>query len=749
MRESLSRTLPRDLIAGLVVFLVALPLCLGVALASNPKEGKEGSLLFVNAMSGLIAGVVGGILVGIISKSQTSVSGPAAGLTAVVAAQVTALGSFQAFTLAVLIAGVIQVLFGLFRLGFISDFFPNCVIKGLLAAIGLILILKQIPHLVGHDHDPDGEMSFVQPDGKTTLSALIDTGYDFNVGSTTIGLSCLALLLIWDRFKHLKTSLIPAPLFVIILGVGLSEFFKVLGGRWPLAKEHLVDVPVYGQFADLLGIFRPPDWSAITNPKVYIAAVTVAIVASLETLLNVEAVDKLDPQKRITPTNRELIAQGVGNMTCGLIGGLPVTSVIVRSSVNINAGGKTKLATIFHGVLIVGCMALLPQLLNRIPLSSLAAILIATGLKLFSWKLITSMWKSGWTQFLPFAVTIAAIYRTDLLIGILIGMAVSIGFILSSNLRRPLWRVVEKHAGGDVQHIHLANQVSFLNRAKLNDALESLSAGQHVLIDARDTDYIDPDILDMIREFEQEQAPARKIKVSLIGFKHDYEQIEDKILYADFTSRELRDQLTPEGVLQILKDGNERFCAGQRISRDLNRQMQATAGGQFPMAAVLSCIDSRAPVELLFDVGLGDVFITRIAGNVAKDKVLGSLEYAAVIAGVKLIVVMGHTKCGAVGAAVDLAVAGTTALDATGCDHLDKLVAEIQLSVNVPAAKAASDSAETRQSFVDDVARKNVRLMVKRITDSSQSIRKKADEGAVKVIGCLYDVSTGRVTFEE
>jgi carbonic anhydrase/SulP family sulfate permease len=748
MNEPITRTLPQDLISGLVVFLVALPLCLGVALASNPKDIKDGPM-FVSAMSGLIAGVVGGIIVGIISRSHTSVSGPAAGLTAVVAAQVIALGSFQAFTLAVLLAGVLQVLFGVFRLGFISGFFPNCVIKGLLAAIGLILILKQIPHLFGHDNDPDGEMQFTQPDGRTTVTELIETAYDIDVGSTTIGITCLAFLMIWERIKPLKKSLFPAPLAVVFLGIGLSELFKAIGGKWPLAPEHLVQVPVYKHIGDMVGIFRLPDWSAIGNPKIYIAAITVAIVASLETLLNVEAVDKLDPQKRVTPSNRELIAQGVGNMTCGLIGGLPVTSVIVRSSVNINAGGRSKVATIFHGVLIVGCMALLPQLLNRIPLAALAAILIATGLKLFSWKLVKSMWKSGWTQFLPFAVTIAAIYRTDLLIGILIGMAVSIGFILSSNLRRPLWRVVEKHAGGDVQHIHLANQVSFLNRAKLNAALESLTAGQHVLIDARDTDYIDPDILDMIREFEQEQAPARKIKVSLIGFKHEYEQIEDKILYADFTSRELRDQLTPEGVLQILKDGNERFCAGQRISRDLNRQMRATAGGQFPMAAVLSCIDSRAPVELLFDVGLGDVFITRIAGNVAKDKVLGSLEYAAVVAGVKLIVVMGHTKCGAVGAAVDLAVAGTTALEATGCDHLDKLVAEIQLSIDRPAAKAASESAETRQSFADNVARKNVRLMVNRITENSQSIRRKVDEGALKVIGCIYDVSTGRVSFEE
>jgi carbonic anhydrase/SulP family sulfate permease len=749
MHEPLAKTMPRDLISGLVVFLVALPLCLGVALASNPK-GAEGTAMFVSAVSGLIAGVVGGIVVGIISKSHTSVSGPAAGLTAVVATQVQGLGSFQAFTLAILIAGILQVLFGVFRLGFISGFFPNCVIKGLLAAIGMILILKQIPHLFGHDTDVEGEMSFEQPDGRTTFSELIETAFDIDIGSATIGLACLVLLLLWDRIKVLKSSIVPAPLVVVLLGVLMAELFRRFGNAtWVMDPlKHFVNVPVLESLEQAKGIFKFPDWSAFAKPAVYTAAITVAIVASLETLLNVEAVDKLDPRRRITPTNRELVAQGVGNITCGLIGGLPVTSVIVRSSVNIIAGGRTKLAAIWHGILLLGCSAALPTLLNKIPLSALAAILIATGLKLFSWKLIKSMWQSGWTQFLPFAVTVAAIYRTDLLVGILIGLGVSIAFILASNLRRPLWRVVEKHVGGEVVHIHLANQVSFLNRGLLNKTFESFEPGTHVLLDARDTEFIDPDILDMIREFEQEQAPARNIKVSMVGFKSQYDQVEDKILFADYTSRELRDQLTPDGVLQILKDGNARFCAGTRISRDLNRQMQATAAGQFPMAAVLSCIDSRAPVELLFDVGLGDIFTARIAGNVGRDKVLGSLEYASVVAGVKLIVVMGHSKCGAVGAAVDLAVKNVSAFDATGCDHLDNLVAEIQQSVDVPAATAASADADAKQAFVDDVARKNVTMMMKRIVENSQSIRKKVEAGDVKVVGCFYDISTGKVTFE-
>jgi MFS superfamily sulfate permease-like transporter len=734
----MTKSFPRDYIAGLVVFLVALPLCLGVALASKASP-----------MSGLIAGIVGGVVVGLISRSATSVSGPAAGLTAVVAAQITSLGSFNAFLVAVVLAGVIQIGFGIFRLGFLSGFFPNCVIKGLLAAIGVILILKQFPHLLGHDADVEGEMSFQQPDGKNTFTELIETAFDIDVGASVIGLVCLALLLGWDRVKSLKSSLIPAPLVVVLVGSTLGVIFGQFVPSWALDPKHLVAIPVPLTLTGPASVFTFPDFTALANSKIYLAAATIAIVASLETLLNVEAVDKIDPLKRNTPTSRELIAQGVGNVTSGMLGGLPVTSVIVRSSVNILAGGRTKVSAVFHGVLLAVCIATVPNLLNRIPLSCLAAILIVTGFKLVNWKLLKLMWGQGWTQFLPFVVTVVAIVLTDLLIGILIGLGVSIAFILASNFRRPLWRVLEKHVGGDVLHIHLASQVSFLNRGALTKAFESIAPGQHVLIDARDTDYIDPDILDMIREFEQERAPVQNIRVSLLGFRQHYEQVEDKILYADFTSRELRDTLTPAGVLQILRDGNERFASGTRISRDLNRQMAATSSGQFPIAAVLSCIDSRAPVELLFDVGLGDVFTCRIAGNVAKDKVLGSLEYAAVVAGVKLIVVMGHTKCGAVTAAVEFAAKGVRAVDVTTCDHLDALTDEIRKSVDVAAARASLDGPpEAKAAYADEVARLNVRAVIDTILGRSNCIRQRVESGEIEVVGCLYDISTGKVAFD-
>ncbi|MCH5377585.1 MAG: sulfate transporter, partial [Planctomycetes bacterium] len=461
-----------DLSAGLVVFLVALPLCLGVALASNAP-------LF----SGLLAGIVGGILVGSISRSHTSVSGPAAGLTAVVAAQIAALGSFQAFLLAVLLAGMLQIGLGVIRAGSIADFVPSSVIKGLLAAIGLILILKQLPHLVGYDVTPVGMMTFEQPDHENTFSELRHVFRDFHPGATLIGALSILILLAWDRTKRLKSSLVPGPLVVVLAGVVLSLLLRRVVPNWSIEATHLVQVPVADSLAGFFGFLQLPDFAALKNPQVFVAAVTVALVASLETLLNLEAVDKLDPRKRVSPPNRELIAQGVGNIAAGLVGGLPVTSVIIRSSVNINAGGRTKLSTILHGLLLLLCVLALPMWLNQIPLSCLAAVLIITGLKLASPKLFRQMWREGMNQFLPFLLTVSAILLTDLLVGILIGLGFSILFILRSNLRRPLRQIVEKHVGGDVLHIELANQVSFLNRVAISQALAAVPEGGHVLID--------------------------------------------------------------------------------------------------------------------------------------------------------------------------------------------------------------------------------------------------------------------------
>ena len=453
----------RDLAAGLVVSLVALPLCLGVALASNAP-----------LLSGVVAGIVGGMLVGILSGSHASVSGPAAGLTAVVAAQIATLGSFETFLLAVVIAGLVQIALGLARAGSLAAFFPSSVIKGLMAAIGLILILKQIPHVLGHDPDPEGDMAFLQPDDANTFSELGRLLGDIQPGAAVVGLVSIALLVAWDRWWLLKRSQIPSPLVVVLLGVAISQAFRRIGGRWVIEPSHLVQVPVADSFAGLLGLMPSPDFSQWSDPAVYLAGVTIAAVASLETLLNLEATDKLDPQRRTSNPSRELLSQGIGNLVAGLLGGLPITSVIVRSSVNINAGARTKLATIAHGALLLVSVVFLPAWLNMIPLSCLAAILLVTGVKLASPALVKRMWDEGRYQFIPFALTVVSIVLTDLLIGVLIGMVVSIGFILRSNMRRPLRRVVEKHLGGEVIHIELANQVSFLNRAALDRALNQI-----------------------------------------------------------------------------------------------------------------------------------------------------------------------------------------------------------------------------------------------------------------------------------
>lgn len=725
-----------DFTAGMVVFLVALPLCLGVAVACDAPP-----------FAGVLAGIIGGILVGCLSGSHCSVSGPAAGLAPIVAIELARLGSFEAFLMAMIIGGLLQIGLGIARAGFIAAFFPSSVIKGLLAAIGVILILKQIPHVLGHDTDPEGEMGFFQPDHENTFSEFARLLGDVHLGAAVIGLLSVALLVVWDRSKSLKQSIIPAPLVVVLLGVIGSLLLRQLGDHWTIATSHLVQVPVAESMAGFFGLLKTADFTQWANPAVYTAGVTIAIVASLETLLNLEVTDKLDPQQRTAPPSRELLAQGVGNVVGGLIGAIPITSVIVRSSVNINAGARTKSSTIFHGVLLLVCVGLMPAYLNMIPLSCLAAILLVTGVKLASPALVRQMWSEGRYQFIPFAVTLIAIVLTDLLLGTLIGLAISAGFILNSNLRRPLRRTVEKHLGGEVLHIELANQVSFLNRAALEKVLRDAPRGSHVLLDAKHTDYMDPDILSLIREFKQVTAPVHGVQVSLRGFRAKY-QLKDEIQFVDYCTRELQDLLSPAQVLQLLREGNERFRTGRRLSRDLGRQLDATAKGQHPLAVVLSCIDSRQPTEIIFDLGLGDIFSVRIAANVISRNVLGSIEYACAVAQAKLILVLGHTQCGAVTAAVNMACSAQDAQQATGCQHLELIVHEVQRSIDMTICDQMTHApAKKKDAFIDTVARHNVQRSVQLIVDQSHTIRRLVREGRVVVMGAMYDVRTANIDF--
>lgn len=730
------QSLSKDLPAGGVTFLVALPLCLGIALAS-------GAPLF----SGLLAGIVGGLVVGAISGSHTSVSGPAAGLTAIVASQIVALGSFRAFLLATVLAGVIQLTLGLLRAGFIAHFFPSAVVKGLLASIGIILILKQLPHVVGHDPDPIGDMAFEQADHENTFTEMLASIFDVQWTALIIGAVSLALLVVWDKTAWLKRTKIPAPLGVVAFGIVLVKLLAGLGGRFELASSHMVQVPVLEHPSAFLELLTFPDLGGFGNGATYVAAITLAVVASLETLLNLEAVDNLDPKQRRSPASRELVAQGIGNVVSGFLGGLPVTSVVVRGSVNVGAGAETKASTIFHGFLLILSVLLLPELLNSIPLSALAAVLVVTGFKLASPSLFVKMARGGRAQLLPFLATVFAIVLTDMLKGIVIGLVIAVAFILYSNSRRPLRRTVEKRATGDLVRIEFAQQASFLGRSVLERALDELPQGSQVLLDARACDYIDPDMLTLISDFVTTHAPAHNLSVSMMGLARYRSDLPDTILFQEHVTRGVQSATTPADVLDLLKQGNERFLRGENFRHDAPRQVAGTAAAQAPLAVVLGCIDSRAPAELLFDASIGDLFSVRVAGNVAREKVIGSIEYACAAAGAKLVVVMGHTRCGAVTAAVD-DLGETTRVGAKlGCEHVDVLVDEIQKSIDEKLGETIRSS--DRKEYVDLVARRNVNRTMEVILARSPKLKELASGGKIAVVCAMYDVGQGTVEFGE
>ncbi len=491
-----------DIPASVVVFLVALPLCLGIALGSNAP----------NLFAGLIGGIVGGIVIGSLSGSNLSVSGPAAGLTAIVATALGKLPAYEAFLLAVVIAGTIQILFGFIKGGLLGDYVPNSVIKGMLAAIGIILILKQFPHLLGYDKDFNGDQAFFQKDTNNTFSELLYALNYISPIAIVIGLLGIGIQILWDKVLVKKSKvfkLIPAPLIVVITGVLITIAFKD-NAQFALDPAHLVSIPVAASFNEFTSFFTTPNWSFITNPEVWITGVTLALVASLETLLSIEASDKMDPFKRVTDNNRELKAQGVGNIVSGLIGGLPVTSVIVRSSANINSGAKSKLSAILHGLLLLLCVAFIPSLLNTIPYASLAAILIYIGYKLAKISLFKEFYSKGWDQFLPFIITILAILFTDLLKGIIIGLIVGLYFVLRSNYKSAVFIVNDNNKF----LFRLRKDVSFLNKPGIKRKLEQIPANAFVIIDITRADFIDKDIIDTINEFN-EHAHLKNIKVEI------------------------------------------------------------------------------------------------------------------------------------------------------------------------------------------------------------------------------------------
>lgn len=501
-----------DLPASIVVFFVALPLCLGIALAS-------GAPLF----SGLIAGIIGGIVVGSLSGSEIGVSGPAAGLAAIVLTAITALGGYENFLVAVVLGGVIQILFGVFRLGIIGYYFPSSVIKGMLTGIGIIIILKQIPYFFGIDKNPEGDFAFLQFDGENTFTELLKTlnallSGNFAYGATIIALIGLGILILWSTVLSKKGKifqLIQGPL--VAVAAGIVYFFLTRDSGLSLSSDHLVSVPVPESIEDFKNQFAFPNFGVIGKPEVWVTGFTIALVASLETLLCVEATDKLDPQKRVTPTNRELLAQGTGNVISGFIGGLPITQVIVRSSANIQSGGRSKVSAIVHGFFLLISVIAIPNILNYIPLSVLAAILFIVGFKLAKPATFKAMWKAGWKQFLPFIVTVLVIVFKDLLWGIGIGLAVGLFVVLFKSFKNSHFLHKEDISNGVSKlKMTLAEEVTFFNKAAILKELDAIPKNSYLELDVRKTRFLDQDIVEILEDFA-DKAQLRDINIKLVS----------------------------------------------------------------------------------------------------------------------------------------------------------------------------------------------------------------------------------------
>lgn len=497
-----------DLPAGIVVFLVAVPLCLGIALAS-------GAPLF----SGIIAGFVGGIVVTLISGSNLGVSGPAAGLAVIVLNAIEQLDNFQVFLVAVVLAGIIQVVMGFLKAGSIGYYFPSSVIKGMLAGIGIIIALKQIPHAFGYDADYEGDINYSQPDGENTFSEILNAFNYVSTAAIIISVLSLFILIFWDQVLSKKGKIfqiVQGPLVVVVLGIILNQLFNNFFPDITLAQNHLVQLPVADSINEFSQQFTFPDFSQALSSEVFILGFTIAIVASLETLLCLEATDKLDPYKRISPANRELKAQGVGNIVSGLIGGLPITQVIVRSSTNIQSGGKTRMSAFIHGVMILLSVMFFPGVLNMIPLASLAAILIMVGYKLAKPELFKKMYKSGWNQFLPFIITIIAIVFTDLLTGIGVGVVVAVFFILKNNyhVSHAVFKE-ETPEGRKIYRLVMAEDVSFLNKGNIMQTLGKIPKGSKVEIDASKSIFIDDDVKELFDNFK-DTAVREDIELTIL-----------------------------------------------------------------------------------------------------------------------------------------------------------------------------------------------------------------------------------------
>jgi MFS superfamily sulfate permease-like transporter len=712
-----------DIPAGIPVFLVSIPLSLGVALAS-------GAPLF----SGLITGIIGGIIVAPLSGSSLGISGAAAGLAVIMSAVISELG-FNAFLLAVVLAGIMQIMMGLIKAGVIAYYFPSSVINGMLSGIGIIIFLKQIPHAMGYDRDYVGDLAFFQTDSFSSFSELSHMLGFISPVAMLIAIISLIALVLWEQpvmKKQRFFQLFQGVLVAIVAGVLTNQTLHYFYPELALSGNHLVMIPVLQNTGDLLSQLHYPDFSQLGNPAIYLTAITLALVASLETLLSVEAIDKLDAYKRVTPTNRELIAQGIGNISSGLLGGLPLTQVIVRSSINSQSGAKTKASGFIQGLLMLLTVIYIPTVLNKIPLASLAAILMVVGYKLARPDVFKTMYKAGLYHFVPFCVTIFGLVFTDMLTGMGIGLTAALFSILLENYKSAFY-FNESHIG-DKTLLRLSEHVSFLNKANIQQTLEQLPDYSEVIIDATRSKYIDYDVFEIIENFKIE-AQRKHIKLTIENLR-GYGVLEP-VENARAPTYDTQQALTPAKVLTLLKEGNERFVNNLKSHRNLLEQINDTRQGQFPIAIILSCMDSRTSVELIFDQGLGDVFSARVAGNVINVDILGSMEYACKLAGSKLIVVLGHSHCGAIkGACANVQL-----------DHLSGLLHKIKPAVDAVHAEESVEITADDEGLVQKVADKNVQMTVEQIRSKSPLLDAMVAKGDCGIVGAMYDIETGMVKF--
>jgi carbonic anhydrase len=713
------QNLKYDIPASIAVFFVAVPLCLGIAHAS-------GAPLF----SGLITGIVGGILVGFLSSSNLSVSGPAAGLTAIAISGIQNLGSFEGFLTATFLAGLIQLTLGFLRAGSVASYIPNTVIKGMLSAIGLILILKEFPHMIGYDVEAMGveEFNITREDvsdgyqnsgvaGSNSLTLFFNSLLHINKGVLLIGLASFISMTVWEKLYHKRFKLVPGALLVVMAGMLVQFIYERFSGEATLTADHFVNIPDLGSMAAISNVFIRPDFSVFNQYGLYVTAFTVAAVASIETLLSTEAIEKLDPAHQITNPNQELVAQGIGNTLSGLLGGLPMTAVIVRGSVNVNSGARSKYSTIIHGFLIAVAILFFAFLMNKIPLASLAAILVFTGLKLLNPSMFMKEYRLGWSQFIPFIVTLLAIVFTDLLIGVIIGLVVAFIAISMEDYQATIFRVVDT---GTRKRVILGDNVNFLYKPKLIKVLRSVEPGTTLEIDGSNNRYIDRDIIEIIQEFK-EASGQRNINVIIGGIKT-----------MDNNNKDFHEEMQ-ESYDKLFK--NNRKWIAEKLDEDPN-YFKSRAGGQTPKYLFIGCSDSRVPANEITGTEAGEMFVQRNIANMVVHtdvNLMSVLQYSVEVLNVKHVIVCGHYGCGGVRAAMEDQAHGL----------IDKWLRNIKDVVRLH--KAELDAIEDHELKHRRLVELNVREQVLNLFKTSYIQKNIQAYGFPQVHGWVYDINDGKL----